>query len=282
MPICRTQLREHEHCDTDFHPVLFYALAFTIAWAAWMPLLLHKWEVLRLPIPFVITLFIGQTVGAFAPVLSLFVIQRICRNPELINHVFRQFQFKAVSIFWYLAPALVPIGITTVLNLSHSVFSGDGLTVLRPEPVEELGWALLAVIPFQFILGMIGSPLGEEPGWRGYILAGFARRRCAIAGSVIVASLWWIWHLPLFVVLEVNPTVYTFLAMAGHSLILDSLFLLSGHNLLVAMLYHQGINTSFLFLISKSETPSGSVALLSVALITRTLVQLIYGRRTTW
>jgi hypothetical protein len=74
------------------------------------------------------------------------------------------------------------------------------------------------------------------------------------------------------VVLGVSPNGYTLLAMAGHSLMIDSLFLLSRNNLLVAMLYHQGINTSFLFLISKAETPAGSALLLLVAIITRAVV----------
>jgi hypothetical protein len=103
-------------------------------------------------------------------------------------------------------------------------------------------------------------------------LDGFARKGRALAGSGIVAVLWWIWHLPLFVVLGVSPTGYTFLTMAGHSLLIDSLVLLSRNNLLVAMIYHQGINTSFLFLVSKAETPAGSFVLLLVAIITRAAV----------
>ena len=272
----RTQFPEHEPCGEAFRPVLFYALAFAIAWAAWTPLLLHKIDVLRLPIPFVIVLFVGQTVGAFAPLLSLFAIQRISKDPTLVKQVFSLLRFRGVSFSWYLVPALAPIVITIVMNTSYGLFTNSGITILRPEPRQELGWALLAVIPFQFILGIIGSPLGEEPGWRGYVLDRFARKGSALIGSGIVACLWWIWHLPLFVILEVNLNAYTFLAMASHSLLIDSLFLLSGRNLLVAMIYHQGINTSFLFLV-KAETLGGSVAFLLVAVITRAVVQHIYA-----
>ncbi len=274
----RTNLSKQEPCIETFRPLTFYVLAFAIAWTAWTPLVLHKLDVLRLPVPFVITLFVGQTLGAFAPVLSLFMMQRIFKNPNLVKQVFSQFRFRGGAIPWYLVIAIIPVGITMVLNVSHTMFSGGEVTVLRPEPVQELGYALLAVIPFQFALGMIGSPLGEEPGWRGYILEGFIRKGRALAGSVIVAGLWWIWHLPLFVVLGVEPSAYTFLAMAGHSLVLDSLFLLSGRNLLVAMIYHQGINTSFLFFISKNETLGGSVALLLVAVITRAVVHNLQGK----
>lgn len=260
---------KHEPSGEAFRPVLFYTFAFAIAWAAWTPLLLHKTGVFQLPVPFAITLFVGQTLGAFAPVLSLFVVQRISKDSGLVKRVFARLRFKGISLLWYVAPAVVPVALTVALSMLHGLVSGGGIAVLRPEPVQELGWGLLAVIPFQFVLGMIGSPLGEEPGWRGYALDGFLRKGLGPAGSGIVAGLWWIWHLPLFVVLGVDPTLYTLLGMAGHSLVLDSLFILSGRNLLVAMLYHQGINTSFLFFISPIETPFGSVALLVVALMFR-------------
>jgi membrane protease YdiL (CAAX protease family) len=269
---------EHEPAEQALRPVLFYALAFAIAWSAWTPLLLHKFEMLRLPIPFPIILFIGQTIGAFAPLLSLLAMQRICNDPTLLQRVFSRLRFRGIAIHWYLIPALTPIVITLVVALGYGLIAGEAIAILRPEPVQELGWALLIVIPFQFALGMIGSPLGEEPGWRGYILDGFARQGRALAGSGIVAGLWWVWHLPLFLVLGVEPTGWTLLAMVGHSLLIDSLFLHCRHNLLTAMLYHQGVNTSFLFFASKAETAAGSAVILVIGLIVRIAVHRMKAR----
>jgi membrane protease YdiL (CAAX protease family) len=250
--------------------------AFAIAWIAWAPLLLHKFEALRLPVPFGLALFVGQTLGAFAPLLSLFVIQKTSSEPNLVRQVFSQLRFRGIWPVWCLVAALTPIAITLLITILHGLLSGGAITVLQPEPVQELGWALLAVIPFQFVLGMIGSPLGEEPGWRGYVLDRLARKGRAWIGSGIVACLWWVWHLPLFVILDVKLSLYTFLALASHSLVIDSLFLLSRRNLLVAMLYHQGINTCFLFFISKAETLGGSIGLGLIALSIRAVAQNIF------
>lgn len=68
-----------------FRPVLFYTLAFAIAWSAWTPLLLFKFDVVQLPVPFFIVLFVGQSLGAFAPLLSLFVIQRAFKDHGLVS-----------------------------------------------------------------------------------------------------------------------------------------------------------------------------------------------------
>ena len=252
-----------------FRPALFYAWAFGIAWMAWAPLVLIKLELLRLPIPFGLVLFAGQTLGAFAPVLALFAMQRGAGQPGVAARVFRRLRLKGTPAVWLIAAATVPIGITMIIQWSGALISGEEVRILRPEPVQELGWALAAVIPFQFALGLIGSPLGEEPGWRGYVLEGFANRGRGLAGSAIVAPLWWVWHLPLFFVLGVEPSAGSLLAMAGHSLLIDSFYLAAGRNLLTSLLYHQGINTSFLFLMSSTERAGGGGALLAVALVVR-------------
>jgi hypothetical protein len=75
----------HEPDAWPTRPVLFYALAFAIAWMAWLPLPYHQVEVPQLPIPFGIALFVGQTLEAFAPLLSLFAIQRTHQDHTLVK-----------------------------------------------------------------------------------------------------------------------------------------------------------------------------------------------------
>ena len=253
-----------------FHPLLFYSLAFACAWIAWTPLLLRKVQGVELPVPYPVLLFICQTMGAFAPLLSLLIIQRLKRDPNLIKRVFSKFRFRGMPVYWFLLPGIIPIAIAVTTAGLHGVLSQENeMTILRPTPLNELGWALLLVIPFSFVMSLIGSPLGEEPGWRGYIFDRFADEGRGLEGSVLVAIMWWIWHVPLFIVLDVTPNGYSFLEMVGHSLLIDSVFLFSGRNLLVAMLYHQGVNTSFMFFASKTRTIYGLIVLLGIAVIVR-------------
>lgn len=257
-----------------FHPLLFYALAIAIAWVAWTPLLLVKYEGLGVPVPYPVLLFLCQTTGAFAPLFALLLIQRLKHEPGLVREVFAGLRFRGVPVFWLLLPALVPMAIAVASAVAYGVLSPNAeVVIVRPEPLRELGWALLVVVPFAFVMGLIGSPLGEEPGWRGYLFDHFVREGRALRGSGVVAGMWWIWHLPLFLVLDVTPNGYSFLEMAGHSLLIDSLFILSGRNLLAAMLYHQGVNTSFMFLAAKTQTAYGLVVLLGIAGAVRVLAE---------
>lgn len=265
--------------DASFHPALFYTLSIGVAWTAWAPLLLHKFRDLALPVPYPVALFFCQTLGAFAPLLSLFLIQRIKGNPELVDRAFRTLRLKGTPLHWALLPTIVPVAIAVTTAVVDGALSpGRDIVIFRQGPHSELGWALILVIPFSFAMGLIGSPLGEEPGWRGYIFDRLAARGRGIWGSTVVAVMWWIWSVPLFVVLDVPPNGYSFLEMAGHSLLIDSFFLLSGRNLLAAMLYHQGVNTSFMFFASRTHTVHGLVVLIGVAVFVRIVAEK-YARR---
>jgi membrane protease YdiL (CAAX protease family) len=266
----------HDHSlpSFGFHPALFYALAFAIAWIAWTPLLLHVRGLFEIPIPFPVSLFVCQTLGAFAPLISLLLIQRIKNTPGLVKQVLGRIRLKGVPLRWFFWPAALPVVIAISTALVHALVStSEGLTILKQEPLDEIGWALLLVIPFTFIVAMIGSPFGEEPGWRGYVLDQFARRNQACRGSALVAVLWWVWHVPLFLVLGVEPNAGSFLEMVGHSLLIDSFFLLSNRNLLSAMLYHQGVNIAFMFFAPKTQSTLGLVVLLGTALTLRTIAK---------
>lgn len=265
---------DRAQADGPFRPLLFYALSIVVAWVAWAPLFLHKLRGVALPVPYPVALFICQTVGAFAPLLSLVLMQRITGEPELVRRIFRKLRFRGVPIHWIVLPAILPVAIAVIAAGVHGALSpGDDVLIFRPGPRTELGWALFLVIPFSFAMGLIGSPLGEEPGWRGYIFDRLAARGHGVLGSVVVAVMWWIWHVPLFVVLDVPLNGYSLLEMAGHSLLIDSVFLFSGRNLLAAMLYHQGVNTSFLFFASKTNTIPGLAVLLGVALVVRSVAE---------
>lgn len=54
---------------------------------------------------------------------------------------------------------------------------------------------LAAMMGFILIIG----PLPEEVGWRGYLLDRLQERWNALTASLVLALIWWSWHLPLFV-----------------------------------------------------------------------------------
>ncbi len=55
----------------------------------------------------------------------------------------------------------------------------------------------LAVANFGLVF-LIGGPLGEEFGWRGYLMPALSVRLKWRIASLVVGILWGLWHIPLF------------------------------------------------------------------------------------
>ena len=50
------------------------------------------------------------------------------------------------------------------------------------------------------LLLVFSGPIGEEIGWRGFALPRLLEKYSALSASLILGSVWAIWHLPLILV----------------------------------------------------------------------------------
>jgi uncharacterized protein len=77
------------------------------------------------------------------------------------------------------------------------------LTGVSPQPLDLTAALYHLVHPAQFLVFamfiLIIGPLPEEIGWRGHLLDRLQLRWSALAASLLLAAIWWTWHLPLFV-----------------------------------------------------------------------------------
>jgi membrane protease YdiL (CAAX protease family) len=61
--------------------------------------------------------------------------------------------------------------------------------------------SLVLAYPVSFVVStIIGGPLGEEPGWRGFALPRLQRLRGPLVGNLILGPLHVFWHLPYFLI----------------------------------------------------------------------------------
>lgn len=92
---------------------------------------------------------------------------------------------------WYAAAFFAaPLAMLEALGI-HGAFGGN-----IPE-FSTTGPAFRIIAQFSLVL-IIGGPLGEEFGWRGFLLPGFTAATGWRRASLIVGALWSLWHLPLF------------------------------------------------------------------------------------
>jgi membrane protease YdiL (CAAX protease family) len=110
------------------------------------------------------------------------------------------------------------------------------------------------------LLVTVGA-LGEETGWRGYALPQLQRRFSPLTSSLIIAGLWFGWHLPQFFVIttyrDASPVQYVgmFLGLACGAVILTWLYNQSGGSILLVAVWHGLYNFA-----SGTQATTGMVA----------------------
>jgi uncharacterized protein len=224
------------------HPlVFFFLIAFVAAWLVWAPVVLSATGagLLNFTIPPPVAAGIIAA-GTFAPTLAAFVMSAVTEGRAGIHSLLRRYVLWRVNFRWYL---FVLLAIPASEVLGAIVLPG----VLASH--QSLTLSLLLSYPVALALTFIlGGPLGEEPGWRGFALPRLQLLRGPLAGSITLGILWASWHLPLFwsgvwTPLTI-PNIVMFIAMiTALTVIMTWVFNNAKGSLLITMLMHSSFNT---------------------------------------
>jgi membrane protease YdiL (CAAX protease family) len=183
---------EHSAVTSVVH---FFLLTFAFSWMIWIPVAVWK------PAPALMMALV--LIGAFGPSIMGVVSTYRTGGKEAGRELWRRFfQVRRIPLAWWIVilalfPAMVAVG-----NLVDSALGGNPPAIntetlfenmkafqLEPDPAGFLGFLLLMVV---------GGPLAEELGWRGFALDPLQKGRSALSASLILGVVWALWHLPLF------------------------------------------------------------------------------------
>jgi CAAX protease family protein len=171
--------------------ILYFLLAYGISLILWLPMLYenshHHLSIVLL------------CIGTFGPTLAALITQRISVG-----------NWKAVRLW------------TGLKNLAIGVASGGALVLLAAfttaffmtrSGFDHWRWPALLQILTLFGPNLLGGPLGEEAGWRGYALPRLQSRFSPVVSSLLLGFLWANWHLPLILAHVYNITWWQFVTM---------------------------------------------------------------------
>ena len=222
--------------------LMFFVLAYLGSWVGWAPWWLSQSGVGVLPfqLPFVAVAGINQLglfAGPFAPAL---VVTRITAGRDGLDRLLgRMVQWRARP-FWYL---LALVGIPAATGLGYLALSGGAL-VLEGGVVS-----VIAVLATTYLTYLLGGPVQEEIGWRGFALPRLEARLSPVAASLALGLLHCFWHAPLFLTSEWDtarqePSQYVayLLLVLSLSVVLSWLFNGSRGSVMLAILGHNGLN----------------------------------------
>ncbi|MCI0463937.1 MAG: CPBP family intramembrane metalloprotease [Gemmataceae bacterium] len=198
----------------------FVLLAYGLTWACWL-------SISTVPAEWAETL---ATLGQFGLLVAALAVAGVAGGwRDLLGRLCKW----RVHPLWFGLALLLPGALAlAALVLTDQTFDIRG-AYLAPD-----------VVPHFVLILLVGGPLGEELGWRGFALPRLQTLCPPLLATFLLALIWAGWHLPLWWVADVPcsfglyvvgviPLTFLFTWLSAHC----------GGSVLVAMLFHASINT---------------------------------------
>ena len=133
----------------------------------------------------------GTGFFVFGPSIAGVITLAVTRGKEGLRDLVKRALRWRVDLSWW-AVALLFSGLIALPAIAVNAALGGGLPSLAFFKQE---WHL---IPVYFLITLVGGPLGEEFGWRGFALPNLQRKWGPLIASVVIGVVWALWHLPQF------------------------------------------------------------------------------------
>lgn len=140
-------------------------------------------------------------IALFGPAAAAFIVARIWRGRAGVSELRAVTTRWRVHPGWYLAALGLPIVGTAI---GYFIYFGAGNPALAlPGKAEPILLVLFVLV------------IGEEIGWRGFLLRNLLRTRSPIVATLVVAAIWTVWHSPLYFIPGMPSYGNNFLAFAA-------------------------------------------------------------------
>jgi len=183
--------------------LLYILIAYSITWLCWIPTLLASANAgTILPnINTYETLFkTGFTdsrhllisvifqLGVYGPLVGALAATALENGKHSLQELWRRISKWHIPLRWY-GFAVVLTFLMAFIPVAVFAIAGG----LSPSPIT------LPLLLFVLAVQLLTSGLGEEPGWRGYLLPRLQARFSAENTIWILGLIWAVWHYPLVI-----------------------------------------------------------------------------------
>ena len=216
---------------------LFIVLALGLSIGYWI--VIHFWP--KGVLPYALEQTLWAIFRGFGPALAAVVAAYYARGCLGLHDLWSSLIRWRISWKLYLLAFLGP-AIVVGLSIACSFFVSKAPVSFAPVNPIRLVMIFLVMI-------FIDGPLGEEVGWRGFLLPRLLERMNPVAASLIVGCVWYVWHFPLYAAdgMEFSPVTLStyFISTNALAIIFTWFFLRNGGSTFFAIILH---NTSNYFI----------------------------------
>ncbi len=253
---------------------LFFLVAFGWAWLFWIPVALLARGTVILP-PALAGFLQGPfNPAAWGPLIAALLVAFLEDGGAGVRKLLQRGLAARFGAGWYLIILLLfPTLVGGALLLA--VLTGE-----PPPDMPALADPVAIPVAFVYIL-LLGGPLQEEFGWRGYALEQLQQRWNALGSSVIVGLAWGAWHLPLFFMPRQEfyyqrPIWGLLLSTTLVAVLFTWVYNNTRGSIFAALLFHTMFNLSH-WIFPALESDRASLYLLGLLLASVIVVLLVWG-----
>ena len=225
----------------------FVLLTITLSWSIWI----MAWFAMGRPVTTTASagMIAAVYAGSFAPSVAAAILSAMSQPGALKTWLHGFIRFRCGWRAY--AAAVLPLPLSLLL-LTYVLGYAPRLEGLHGQPSILLYLTLFPVSIFNGLAtAIIGAgPLGEEGGWRGYLLPRLLARGGEVRASLIVGVVWALWHLPIMamfadwrggVPFETYLPLYT-VGVIGLSFVMSRVWLIGGGSLIPCIWLHGLVN----------------------------------------
>ncbi|NHI89427.1 MAG: CPBP family intramembrane metalloprotease [Candidatus Thorarchaeota archaeon] len=250
----------------------YVLLTYGITWSLAIVLALSYHGVISLQIPFAL-----HYILPYGPMLSALIVTWLRGGTQSLHDLLGRMSKWRIRPVWIII-ALFSVWVFYIASALMMVAMGQpwpdlsifGQVMYLPYLTFFGAWAL-----WIFTYG-----IGEETGWRGYLLPHIQTRYSAFVSSLIVAIIWAGWHAPMFLynenLMSLGPigTVFWTIGLMFGSVLLTWIYNNTEGSILMTAIWHGTFNTFSAAAGQAASVPSGIISMLVMVVVV--LVVIIY------
>lgn len=228
------------------HPIASYiSITYLVSWLCWIPIISKiNSDVFSSPAWTIFLLLLG----GYSPSISAIAVTYLMGGKHASRELLQKLKIMKVASKWY---AVSLLAAPLILAISTLLYSAQG---------GELGWMnknVFFFLPVFYLVASLFGPIGEELGWRGYLLPRIANKGF-LHSSLIVGVIWTFWHAPLYWAAEgtsISGEPVTYFS------VLKYLLFVSGTSLLYTYIYHRTRGNIFIAILIHAASNGSHMAL---------------------
>ena len=222
--------------------IIFFGIAFGIPWIIWISM-----NILEVDEQTKVKLFYA---GDFCSVGGL-VAAYFANKKNGLKIMFKRLIEYRFPFKWLIITISIPFVYMAIAFILGSLYTIGEIGEIIPKKL------LIIFTPAALAMFLTG-PLGEEFGWRGFLLPKLLEKFNPLIASIILGFLWGIWHFPIYSN-DIYSSFDTGFIFTTHtilaSIIMTVIYLHTKGSILMMIIYHWLINVvQFAFMLTFAST----------------------------